>query len=382
MQTIYKTDELRALCVRLAQQEFIAVDLEFVREKTYYPVLCLIQVASTDEVAIIDPLSHDLNLSPFWELMQNQNVVKVFHSCRQDVEIIHHLSGKVPSPLFDTQIAAMVCGFGESVGYERLVKNILDIELDKTDCLSNWQLRPLNEHQLEYAGGDVSHLVNLYRYFKKQLQDSNRNDWIKDELDVIADPKTYVTEPDEAWLRIRFRSHNNKVLSNLKALAAWRELRAQEKNTPRQSIIKDDILTMIASAAPQNKDDLFKIRGMKSDIVNGKLGAEILETLSKVKVDPKLKKLTEGENINFVPALVEMLKLLLRIVSQQQGVVARMIASETDLQKLSAGKDKNSPVLSGWRNEIFGQKALELRDGKLLIAYNPQKRDIEFLEKD
>ena len=382
MQTIYTTDDLKTLCSRLAQHDFVAVDLEFIREKTYYPVLCLIQAASTDEVAIIDPLAPDLDLTPFWKLMQNPDVVKVFHSCRQDVEIIYHLSGKVPTPLFDTQVAAMVCGFGESVGYERLVKNILDIELDKTDCLSNWQLRPLNEHQLEYAGSDVSHLVKLYRYFKKQLQDIGRDGWIKDELEIISDPKTYVTLPDEAWLRIRFRSHNSKVLSNLKALAAWREQRAQEKNTPRQSIVKDDILAMIASASPQNKDDLAKIRGIKADIVNGRLGTEILETLRNVKVDNKLKKLTESENINFIPSLVEMLKLLLRIISQQQGVVARMIASEVDLQKLSAGKDKDNPILNGWRNEIFGKKALKLRGGKLLICYNPQKRDIEFLEKD
>ena len=382
MQTIYRTEDLALLCTRLAKQEFVAVDLEFIREKTYYPVLCLIQVASVDEVAIIDPIAPDINLAAFWELMQNPKVVKVFHSCRQDVEIIYNLSGKIPAPLFDTQVAAMVCGFGESVGYERLVKAILNVELDKTECLSNWQLRPLNEKQIEYACGDVTHLVRLYDYFKEQLQSSGRNEWIKEEMAIMSDIKTYVVEPNEAWQRIRFRSHNNRVLSNLKALAAWRECRAQEKNTPRQSIIKDDILVMIATASPKDKSELEKIRGVRSDVASGKLGNEILEVLSNVQIDRKLKKNGEIENINFIPALVEMLKLLLRIVSQKQGVVARMIATETDLQKLGAFQDKDIPALCGWRNEIFGKQALKLRDGRLSVRYNPKNRNIEFLEND
>ena len=263
MQLIYNTSELRNLCARLSNYDFLAVDLEFIREKTYYPLLCLIQVASKDEAAIIDPLAPDMDLSPFFELMQNDKIVKVFHSCRQDVEILYQLSGKVPQPLFDTQIAAMVCGFGESIGYERLVKAVLNIELDKTDCLSNWQLRPLNEHQLEYACGDVTHLINVYEYLKQQLEEKGRVDWIKEEVDVASSEKTYVTEPLEAWERIKFRSHNSKVLSNLRDLAAWREKRAQDKNVPRQSIIKDDVLTMIATANPQSREDLEKIRGWR-----------------------------------------------------------------------------------------------------------------------
>lgn len=381
MQLIYTTQELNNLCSRLMDKNFVAVDLEFVREKTYYPVLCLIQVASTDEAAIIDPLAPDMNFDAFFKLMENPNVTKVFHSCRQDVEILYNMSGKVPSPLFDTQIAAMVCGFGESVGYERLVKAVLGIELDKTDCLSNWQLRPLNEHQLEYACGDVTHLVNLYVYFMQALNDNGRKNWIDEELKAAADPHTYQVDPLEIWQKIKFRSHNSKVLSNLRDLAAWRELRAQEKNTPRQSIIKDDILVMIATAAPKSKDELEKIRGMRKDVASGKLGDEIIGVLQKVKVDNKIAKRQPTDDINFVPSLVEMLKLLLKIVSQQYDVVPRLIASDIDLHRLGAFQDKNNPVLEGWRNEVFGKKALKLRNGQLSIHYNPKNKHIEFLEQ-
>lgn len=381
MQLIYRTEELNDLCSRLSCKEFVAVDLEFIREKTYYPLLCLIQIASTDEAAIIDPLAPDMNFKSFFKLMQNPKIVKVFHSCRQDVEILYNMSGKVPSPLFDTQIAAMVCGFGESVGYERLVHAILGIELDKTDCLSNWQLRPLNEHQLEYACGDVIHLVKLYQYFKQELEKNGRREWIKEELEYASNPKTYVVDTQEIWQKIKFRSHNSKVLSNLRDLAAWRELRAQEKNTPRQSIIKDDILTMIATAAPKNKEELEKIRGMRKDVASGKLGDEMIEVLKKVKVDNKITKIKKNEdNINYIPSLVELFKLLLKIVSQQHNVVPRLIASDTDLHLLGAFKDDDVAILKGWRNEVFGKKALDLRDGKLSIRYNPKKKKIEFQE--
>ena len=380
MQLIYQTKELNELCSRLSEKDFVAVDLEFIREKTYYPILCLIQIASDDEAAIIDPLAPDMDFSSFFKLMQNQKVVKVFHSCRQDVEILYKMSGKVPTPLFDTQIAAMVCGFGESVGYERLVKAVFGIELDKTDCLSNWQLRPLNEHQLEYACGDVTHLVNLYTYFKQKLEENGRLGWIKEELAVAADPKTYQVNPQEIWQKIKFRSHNSKVLSNLRDLAAWRELRAQEKNTPRQSIIKDDVLTMIATAAPKSKEELEKIRGMRKDVASGKLGDEIIEVIKKVKTDNKIAKKQAVEDINFIPSLVEMFKLLLKIVSQQHDVVPKLIASEYDLQRLGAFKDKNNPVLEGWRNEVFGEKALKLRKGELSIRYNPKTKNIDFQE--
>lgn len=378
MELIFNTASLKELCKTLSANKFVAVDLEFVREKTYYPIPCLIQVASKDVAAIIDPMAPDLDLEDFFQIMQNKKIVKVFHSCRQDIEILFRMSHKIPTPIFDTQVAAMVCGFGESISYERLVKSMLNVELDKSECLSNWQLRPLNEKQLEYACGDVTHLVNLYQALTKLLKKTGRESWIKEEMEFYSNPQTYEVNPYEAWQRIRFKSHSAKALSNLKALAAWREQRAQRKNTPRPSIVKDDILAMIAANSPVNLDELSKIRGIRQDVAKGKLAEEILAVLAGVVVDKSLVKSIEKEEIKAPSALVEMLKLLLKIVSQEQGVVARLIASDTDILKLAAFMDEDNPVLQGWRNEIFGQKALDLREGKTAIVYNPKKKKIEF----
>lgn len=380
MQIIDNTANLEQLCNRLAAHSFITVDLEFIREKTYFPLLCLIQVASETEAAIIDPLAEGIDLGSFFSLMKNPDVVKVFHSCRQDVEIIFELSGIIPQPLFDTQVAAMVCGFGESISYERLVKAILDIELDKTDRLSNWQLRPLDEHQLEYAAGDVTHLIKIYRHLTEQMTRLKRTGWIDEEMQILGQGTTYIIPPEEAWLKIRHRSHNAKVLSALRDLAAWREMRARDKNVPRQSIVKDDFLIMIATACPKNKEELMNIRGMRKDVATGRLADEILDVLEHMKVDPKLVKQTRHDNINGIPALAELLKMLLKIVAQREGVVPRLIAGETELQKLAAFKDKDNPALRGWRHKIFGARALKLRNGELNIRYDPEKKDIEFIE--
>ena len=380
MQTIDNTQDLGLLCQRLAKHPYITVDLEFIREKTYFPLLCLIQVASEEETAIIDPLAEGIDLQSFFALMQNRDETKVFHSCRQDVEIIFELSGIIPQPLFDTQVAAMVCGFGESISYERLVKAVLGIELDKTDRLSNWQLRPLDEHQLEYAAGDVTHLLKIYRHLKEQMTAGNRLHWIDEEMEILSRGTTYVAPPEDAWLKIRHRSHNARVLSALKALAAWRECRAREKNVPRQSILKDDFLVMIATACPKNKEELMQIRGMRKDVASGRLADEMLDVLEHMNVDGKLAKQLKNENINAVPALYELLKMLLKIVSQREGVVSRLIAGDTALQKLAAYKDKDNPALCSWRYEIFGSEALKLRNGELSIRYNPEQKDIEFTD--
>lgn len=382
MQLIDNTNDLEKLCKILSKSKFIAVDFEFIREKTYYPLLCLIQVASEDNAAIIDPLAKEIDLSSFFELMQNPKVTKVFHSCRQDVEIVVELSKFVPKPLFDTQIAAMVCGFGESIGYERLVKSLLNIELDKTNRLSNWEMRPLDTKQLEYAICDVTHLVKIYQLLLKEMNKKKRGDWIDEEMKLLTKTTTYYTKPEDAWLKIRHRSHNSRVLSNLKALAAWREKRAMEKNTPRQSIVRDEFLVIIASANPQNKEEMIQIRGMRKDVASGRLADEMLETLHNVVVDEKILKELKQENIHSVPALVEMLKMLMKIVSQKHGVVARLIANDTDLNKFAAYKDKDNPILSGWRYEIFGNEALKLRNGELSIQYNPLTKDIEFINHD
>ncbi len=381
MQLIYNTLALNELCKVFENKEFIAVDLEFVREKTYYPIPCLIQVAADGETAIIDPMAPDLNMKEFFKLLQNKKIVKVFHSCRQDVEILFRMSGKVPQPIFDTQVAAMVCGYGESVGYERLVKEVLGVEIDKTECLSNWQLRPLNEKQLEYACGDVTYLVKLYESLQDRLKSLGRLDWIKEEMSYLSDEHTYLVNPEEIWQKIKFKSHNAKALSNLRDLAAWRERRAQDKNVPRPSVVKDDLLAIIAINAPKNKDELLQIRGMRRDFASGKLGDEILEVLAKVKIDKKIAKSNEKDEIKACHALAEMLRMLLKIVSQEEGVVARLVATDTDILRLAAFDDKNNPVMQGWRYEIFGQKAVALREGKTAIVFNSKKKKIEFVER-
>jgi len=378
MQLITTTSDLQALCARFDQQPFITVDLEFIREKTYFPQLCLIQVASEAEAAIIDPLASGIELSPFFKLMANPDVTKVFHSCRQDVEIIYELSGIIPQPLFDTQIAAMVCGFGESVSYERLVKAVTGIELDKSDRLSNWLQRPLDVHQLEYALGDVTHLVKIYSFLSQNMQKQKRDRWIAEEMALLSQPETYVIPPQEAWHKIRHRCHNYKILSALRDLAAWREIRARNKNTPRQNIVKDDILVMIATARPRNEEELLKIRGIRKDMASGKLATEILDVLHHVSMDPDIIKEISPEVSKGDAALFEILKMLLKIVSQKEDVVGRLIAGDSELQQLAAFQDKDNPVLSGWRYEIFGKQALRLRNGELSIRYNPQTKNIEF----
>ena len=267
MRLIDTNQALTDFCQELTNEPFIAVDLEFLREKTYYAKLCLIQVASPNHAAIIDPLA-EIDLSAFFALMKNPNITKVFHSGRQDIEIIYNQSGFIPEPLFDTQIAAQVCGFGEAVSYENLVKSVLGIQLDKSSRLSDWSLRPLDTKQLEYALSDVTHLVNIYTFLQNKLAETGRLHWLDEEIAILKSPDTYIVRPEDAWQKIRHRSHNSKVLTILRELAAWRERRAQNKNTPRQSIIKDDCLINIAAACPTSKEELEKIRNIRKSSYN------------------------------------------------------------------------------------------------------------------
>lgn len=380
MNIIENTQDLKNFCETLGRQEFITVDLEFLREKTYYAKLCLIQVGSMEDCAIIDPLAPEMDLSPFFTILQNPNIVKVFHSGRQDIEILYKLSGNIPNPVFDTQIAAMVCGFGESVSYETLVNKIVNISLDKTCRLSNWSKRPLDKKQLQYALSDVTHLVPIYKHLKKELENTGRLHWLDEETEILANPETYIVHPMDAWQKIKHRSHNARFLTILRELAAWREERAQRKDTPRQTIIKDECLLNIAAACPRTLEEMEEIRNIRKDILAGKLATEILEVISHAKeipssqyVRPEKEKNISGASLS----LYELLKLLLKIRSQESGVVAKLIASEEDLRKLSVFADKNNPVLKGWRLELFGKEARALREGKLTISYNPDKKEID-----
>ena len=381
MKVITETADLQTGCESWSRYDFITVDLEFLREHTYYSKLCLIQIGSPGECAIIDPLAENLSLAPFFELMQNPKVTKVFHSGRQDIEIIYNLSGKIPIPVFDTQIAGMVTGYGESASYDSLVKSILNISLDKSSRLSDWSLRPLNETQLEYALADVTHLVHIYEHLRQKLKDLKREHWADEEIAVLTSPETYEVKPENAWMRIRHRSHSARYLTLLRELAAWRERRSQIKNTPRQSYIKDEMLLTIASMCPHSQEELARIHNLRKDIAGGRLGKEIIEVIKKFETIPENKYVTPppyktpaGSN----SALLELLKLLLKIISQQEGVVARLIASDEDLKNFSTFEnDDDNPILKGWRREIFGQKATELRNGKLSLRYNPKTRRID-----
>ena len=380
MNIITDTKALNDLCKALSKQEFVTIDLEFLREKTYYAQLCLIQIAGKKDAAIIDPLAPNLNLTSFFKLLQNKKVVKVFHSCRQDIEILYTLTDKVPDPIFDTQIAAMVCGFGESVSYENLVLKILNRPLDKTSRLSDWSKRPLTQTQLEYALSDVTHLVDIYEFMQEKLKKTGRLKWLDEENEILKDPKTYKVDPYEAWHKIHHRSHSPHFLTILRELAAWRELRAQAKDTVRHSIIKDEVLLNIAAMNPQSVEELVQVRSMRADIAKGKLGSEILEALKKADTLPKSQWVEiekEQTPSNGSSALLELLRLLLKIKSAEQGVVARLIASDEDLRNLSAFKDKNNKILKGWRYDIFGKDAETMRGGKLCIKYNKDKNKID-----
>ena len=380
---ISTTAELQNLCQSLTAQKFITVDSEFVREKSYFPKLCLIQVAWQDGAAIIDPLAPNMDLSCFLEVLQNPDVLKIFHSGRQDIEIFYQLSGKIPHPVFDTQIAAMVCGFGSSVSYGNLVQAVCKVELDKSSRLTDWGKRPLDNKQLEYALKDVTYLVDCYRYLDKYLQEHQRQDWIKEELADLCDEKLYKPDPDNAWLKIKHSIHSPRFLCLLKELAAWRERRAIKHNTPRHTIIRDEMLVNIASVAPQTEQELAKVRNIPADVVRGKLGKEILQTVNRALDMPfsgELKKIEQARQVQIPPsasALVEVLKLLLKIKSEQHQVVAQLIADEQNLRDIACGNhDKTNPALLGWRYDIFGQYALSFRKGNSVIKYDTALKDI------
>lgn len=380
MLIVENNQTLENLCQELNKEDFITVDLEFLREKSYYAKLCLIQVANSETSAIIDPLAPDINLSPFFEILKNQKITKVFHSGRQDIEILYHLSGFIPTPLFDTQIAAMVCGFGEAASYETLVHKICNIALDKSSRLSDWSTRPLTETQLQYAMSDATYLVDVYKYFKKNLQENGRLHWVDEETAILSSPETYQNDPYSAWQKLKHRSHNAHYLTVLRELCAWRELRAQNKNTPRQSLVKDDCLLNIAAVCPTCIEDFEQIRNIRKDIVQGKLAQEIIEVIQHCEQIPvsQYVKLPKESTVSALQAsLFELLKLLLKMTAQSSGVAAKLIASDDDLKNFSAGKDKNTPFLKGWRKEIFGNKALALREGRLSIRYDNIKHNID-----
>lgn len=372
MTTITKTSELDAFCKTLEKEEFITIDTEFLREKTYYPKLCLIQLSGPNKDArAIDPLAEDMDLSPLFEVLQNKEVLKVFHASRQDLEIFYNLMGCVVTPIFDTQIAAMVCGYGDSIGYEKLVKSITGAQVDKSSQFTNWSLRPLSDKQLEYALGDVTHLCDVYQDLRRQLKETKRCRWVTTEEEIINDPATYENDPYKVWERIKIRSPKPRSLAILRELAALREEQAQKRNIPKNWVVRDDTLADMAGQAPRDKKDLKKIRNLSKEIVEGGLGSKMLNAIETALSSPKetwpIPK-TKKALAPHVMVIMDLLKMLLKIEGAELGVAPKIIASADDLKAIALDDEANVPALRGWRREIFGEDALAMKHGNLAIA--------------
>ena len=371
MKIIKTTSELSQFCDYAYNFDYITVDTEFLRERTYYPKLCLIQLAipgdQENSSVLIDPLEGNLDLSPLYKIFLDSDIVKVFHAARQDLEIFFQDKNIIPSPLFDTQLAAMVCGFGEQVGYETLVRSICKVNLDKSSRFTDWSLRPLSNNQQQYALADVTHLRQIYEYLKEQLKRNERETWLEEELNILKNPETYITRPNEAWRRIKSRSNSSKFLGVVARLAEFRETYAQKNNIPRNRVMKDDALMELASLKPKSFDDLSRSRLLLRDARKGKIAKGILDSI-KAAEDLKFEQVNYvtkvPKSLNGNSALSDMLRVLLKAKAEELGVAAKLIANSSDLDSIASG-ERTVPALSGWRHQVFGREALELCDGKV-----------------
>lgn len=386
METITATDELAAFCKRAAGYEFVTVDTEFLRETTYWPKLCLLQAATDDEAVLIDPLAPGLDLSAFFALLANGKVRKVFHAARQDIEIFVKLTGKVPVNIFDTQVAASVCGFGDSVSYDNLVRSITKVELDKSSRFTDWSARPLSEKQKTYALADVTHLRDVYRALVKQVNDAGRWDWVEDELAVLESIHTYVVQPEHAWERLKAKLNKPRDVAALRGLAAWREQRAQDSDQPRSRILKDDALIELAMQRPLNPESFDKLRAVQRGYGRSSGAAEIISILKDVealgKNDlPKLPERYRGPSPK--GAVGDLLRVLLKSVSEDNGVASRIIATSDDIDAIVLDDEADVAALKGWRRKLFGDKALAIKHGKLgLAASKTGIIEIEIIDDD
>jgi ribonuclease D len=368
MTLLTKTGEIAELCDELAKEPFVALDTEFMRDRTYWPKLCLVQLAGQNRHAAIDPLAPGIDLAPLFALMANRAVLKVFHAARQDVEIFHHLSGAIPTPLFDTQLAAMVCGYGEEVGYETLVAHLAKARIDKSSRFTDWSRRPLTRQQLDYALADVIHLRVVYQRLEAQLRQTGRTEWVAEELAGLTDPNTYEQPPEEAWRRVKVRSREPRFLAIVRALAAWREREAQRRDLPRNRILRDDLLLELAANRPRSTDEIAKLKRISLDRA-GAAGAvaavrralELPE--AELPVAEPAAKLPRG-----IGPLVDLLRVLLKFQCEEHNVAQRLVATTADLEAIAAFDAPDVPALRGWRLEVFGRAALTLKQGKLALA--------------
>jgi ribonuclease D len=367
---IETTDALAALCNRLAEAEFVTVDTEFMRERTYWPELCVVQIAGPADVAVIDAQAPGLDLAPLYALFDNTAVTKVFHAARQDIEIFVLRTGRVPSPLFDTQIAAMVAGFGDQVGYDALVAALVGVSIDKAFRFSDWSARPLSAQQIAYAAADVTHLRKVYVKLRARLEREGRLDWVAEEMAALADPTTYRVEPEEAWMRLRSRSGNRRFLAVLRAVAAWREREAQRLNIPRQRVVRDETLLEIAAQAPSDAAALARARGFPRSLAESKAGAALLAAIAEAKALPEsaLPAAPERNGVRPSPALVALLKVLLAAKCEEHHVAQKLVASSDDIDRLAAEDAPDIAALHGWRRRVFGEDALALKAGRVALA--------------
>lgn len=369
MNLIASTDDLAQACARLSAHPFITVDTEFLRETTYYPKLCLVQMAGPDpeDAYLVDPLSPELDLAPFMALMANEAVIKVFHSARQDLEIIWNLGRLVPAPLFDTQVAAMVCGYGDSVSYEQLVNDLAKARVDKSSRFTDWSRRPLTEAQLVYALSDVTHLVQVYEALMEQLTANGRLAWLSEEMAVLTSPETYQADPENAWRRLGGRLRKSKEIAVLMEAAAWREREAQNRDVPRGRILKDDALIDVAVSAPRSVEALGRLRSIPNGFERSKTGGEILEAVERgLARDPATIPVPErSRGRGGTGAIVDLLKVLLKAVAENEGVAPKIIATVEELEAIAESDTAEVPSLHGWRRSLFGEKALALKGGQL-----------------
>ncbi len=371
VQVIEKTDELAAVCESLRDSEFVTVDTEFMRSNTYWPKLCLIQIAGENGAWAIDPLAPGLSMAPFVELMANEKVLKVLHAARQDMEIFLHDFGALPHPVFDTQVAAMVAGFGDSVGYETLVNHFTRARVDKSSRFTDWSRRPLTAKQVQYALGDVIHLRDIYKGMMKILAKNGRQHWLNEEMEVLTDPATYRTEPQDAWLRLKPKSSNRRFMAMVRAVAEWREHRAQKIDVPRNRVIRDDVVLEIAAHPPTNMDELKGVRGLADNLARGPIGETLMKALDDARALPE-DQLPQAEQRRQLPRgigpIVDLMRVLLKLRCEDENVAQKLVASMSDLEELAADDNADVPARHGWRYDVFGKDALALKHGKLALS--------------
>lgn len=372
MRIIETTPALAELTAELKAAPFVALDTEFMRDSTYWPKLCLLQIAAPGIEAIVDPMAEGLDLSPFFEVLRDPGIVKVLHAGRQDIEIFWNLGHAIPHPLFDSQIAAMVCGFGEAASYETLARKLAGVQLDKSARFTDWSRRPLSKRQLEYALADVTHLRIIYQKLTDELEQTGRAAWVAEEISALQDEKLYVLDPATAWKRLKPRTTSKRFLTTLAAVAAWREHEAQNRDTPRGRVLKDEVLLEIAANPPATAEALEQIRAVPKGFAASRLGKTLMDAIEASRNNPPpvfdMAETRPKHHHDTPAATVDLLKTLLRLKAEEAGVAPRLIAGSEDIEKLAAEEDDGLTVLSGWRADIFGKDAIALRSGRLAIA--------------